>query len=361
MVNKVIQAVAGAGKTYKITHEGLDTDKSYLFLTYTNGNVNNLLTGLIDAQFSIDNFEVLTFSKFIIDWMLKPFLPIMEPNLTSKFKGNFTLQEPISNSQHFGYIKQEKVGHYIDSHDNFYVNRISTYVKNQQINYWNKVWNRLGKYVDVIFIDEFQDLTGNDFEILKKMMKQTKVQVIAVGDVYQSNVSKSDKRKSSKLKLEKNTILPELQKHFGKRVQVDLESMLNSRRISSEVASFVKEKLQINIKSDGKHLGSVHLLNSESEIQSALLCTSVVLTWSNAMKVPGNLTSMSWSYSKGDTYDGVLVVLTDKLKNIMSDDFTIQSLEVRNKLYVAMTRSTSDLYLVTSQVWKKFVASKNNA
>lgn len=359
MVNKVIQAVAGAGKTYKITHEGLDMDKSYLFLTYTNGNADNLLKGLTDARFPIDNFEVFTFSKFIIDWMLKPFLPMMEPNLTSKFKGNFTVQEPISNPQHYGYISQEKVGHYIDSHDNFYVNRISTYVKRQPKDYWNKVWNRLGKFVDAIFIDEFQDLTGNDFEILKKMMRQANIPVIAVGDVYQSNVSKSDKRKSSKL--EGNTILPELQKHFGKKVEVDLESMVYSRRISSEVANFVKKKLKINIESDGEHLGSVRLLTNESEIQSALSYTSMVLTWNKTVKVPENLTFMTWSYSKGDTYDGVLVVLTDKLKDIMSDDFTIPKLEVRNKLYVAMTRSTSNLYLVTSKLWKKFVVDKNNA
>lgn len=38
--NKVIQAVAGSGKTYYGTHE-LIKDKRCLYLTFTNGNVKN--------------------------------------------------------------------------------------------------------------------------------------------------------------------------------------------------------------------------------------------------------------------------------------------------------------------------------
>lgn len=64
----------------------------------------------------------------------------------------------------------------------------------------------------------------------------------------------------------------------------------------------------------------------------------------------------NWSYSKGDTVDAACVILTDRFDELDNEDFSIQGIQVStiNKLYVAMTRSRGDLYLMKYSTFKKF-------
>ena len=63
MATKVIQAVAGAGKTFYITHK-LGKNQRSLYITYTNGNVRNLRNELRETDKDCGMYMVRTFSKF---------------------------------------------------------------------------------------------------------------------------------------------------------------------------------------------------------------------------------------------------------------------------------------------------------
>jgi DNA helicase-2/ATP-dependent DNA helicase PcrA len=65
---------------------------------------------------------------------------------------------------------------------------------------------------------------------------------------------------------------------------------------------------------------------------------------------------MNWSYSKGDTVDAACVILTDKFEKLDTDEFSLAGIPVPtiNKLYVAMTRSKGDLFLIKASVFKKY-------
>ena len=64
--------------------------------------------------------------------------------------------------------------------------------------------------------------------------------------------------------------------------------------------------------------------------------------------------ALNWSYSKGDTVDSACVILTDGLDNLDSDKFNPGRVKpsTLNKLYVAMTRSRGDLYLMKASTFK---------
>ena len=64
--------------------------------------------------------------------------------------------------------------------------------------------------------------------------------------------------------------------------------------------------------------------------------------------------ALNWSYSKGDTVDSACVILTDGLDNLDSDTFNPDRVKpsTLNKLYVAMTRSRGDLYLMKASTFK---------
>ena len=57
--------------------------------------------------------------------------------------------------------------------------------------------------------------------------------------------------------------------------------------------------------------------------------------------------SISWSYSKGDTYNEICIILTDTYSKLNSEDFGIpNSIISINKLYVALTRSKGNVYII---------------
>lgn len=64
--------------------------------------------------------------------------------------------------------------------------------------------------------------------------------------------------------------------------------------------------------------------------------------------------SVNWSYSKGDTMDSTCVVLTDGFERLAEEDFSPQGIsrQTINKLYVALTRSRGDVYLIRASVFK---------
>ena len=62
-------------------------------------------------------------------------------------------------------------------------------------------------------------------------------------------------------------------------------------------------------------------------------------------------------YSKGDTYDSICVVLTEKSNNIFKENWNNNLSESsRNKLYVALTRSSGDVYIMSSQQFAREVS-----
>ena len=64
---------------------------------------------------------------------------------------------------------------------------------------------------------------------------------------------------------------------------------------------------------------------------------------------------MNWSYSKGDTVDAACVILTDDFEKLADDSFSTNRISVvtLNRLYVAMTRSRGNLYLMRFSTFKK--------
>ena len=57
--------------------------------------------------------------------------------------------------------------------------------------------------------------------------------------------------------------------------------------------------------------------------------------------------AINWGYSKGDTYDDICVILIDKLERIDSKEFEKPKSEIiLNKLYVALTRTKGNLYII---------------
>ena len=366
MAKRVILAVAGAGKTYHICHT-IDPDKRNLILAFTHENIYNIQKELCDAYGHIpEQTTVSTFDSFVYHQLILPY----EPSIAEYFgfpefvsRGICMIDPPpktIKNSQgkpfsNPKYKAKDKLAHYVTTKGQYYCATISELVlqvrKNRE-SLLKRVTERLNFFYDCVLIDEFQDFREYDYELIIALAKHLN-DVVLVGDYYQHSVSATNnsgkpfKKKSNNVSYD--SFVAELQQ-FG--FEVDMTTLDKSRRCSAEICDYIRAKLRVNITSIGEHSGSVLWVDNDPiPVLDNDQITKLVFQEAANYKFP----ALNWSYSKGDTVNSACVILTDGLDNLDSDKFNPEKLKIStlNKLYVAMTRSRGDLYLMKSSTFKK--------
>lgn len=366
MAKRVILAVAGAGKTYHICN-AIDITKRNLILAFTRENIHNIQRELFIAYGCVPELTtVSTFDAFVYREMVLPY----EPSIAEYFGDtNFVsrgicMKDPppmciqtkngnrISNPY---YHKKSELAHYVTKQRQYYCATLSELVlqiKRRKESLVDRIAKRINLFYDAILIDEFQDFREYDYTLIMTLAKQLN-NVTLVGDFYQHSVSATNNSgkpfKKKNRDVEYDEFIEELKKaHF----EIDTTTLKKSRRCSAEVCDYVHRKLGINIISNGDHQGSVIWVQDQAE---KILSDDNILKLVYKDSSAYSFRAMNWSYSKGDTVDAACVILTDKFENINDDGFTTNGIDLstRNKLYVAMTRSCSNLYLMNFSTFKR--------
>lgn len=362
MGKKLILAVAGAGKTYSICHY-IDPSKRNLILAFTNQNINNIKSELIDAWGTIpDKTYVSTFDSFVHKYCLMPYEPSIKKSFGVEIKTHkkLTFKEPpskqikTSNNRYIRnpkYKTKDEFEHYCDD-GYYYCSTMTELLLNSKDSNKKKLINRILKninqFFDQVMIDEFQDFREKNFDFLIALSKNMN-NITFVGDYFQHSVS----GKNNSGKPFKNVNYDDfLKKMKGYKFEVDTSTLSKSRRCSKDVCDFISKKLNIPIKSEGLNEGKVIMLNDMTEIKKVLYNDSIVkLVYQEANKY--NFNSINWSYSKGDTYSCTCVILIPAYDNINDIEFSPTSNITLNSLYVAITRSEGNVYLVKNKDFKK--------
>lgn len=370
MAKRVILAVAGAGKTYHICHT-LQSEKKNLILAYTHENIHNIKRELIDAYGKIPELtNVMTFDSFIYRYLVCPYEPTILQHFGRegfKRKGITTQAPPLKQTivktkdgskkaiANPRYFSKDKLEHYISPGGYYYcatLSEIILQVKKGKFSLIKEVAAALNMFYDQIMIDEFQDFREYDFDLITGLAKHLD-NILLVGDYFQHSVSainNSGKPFKSKGKdVSYSDFISLLKKlHF----EVDETTLQTSRRCSQKVCNYVQKKLAINISSGTDQCGEVIWV--KDNIEEVLENDAITkLVYNNAVKYA--FAAVNWSYSKGDTMDNVCVILTDDFDSMDNADFSCGSLSSStvNKLYVAMTRTRGDLYLLKGTDFKK--------
>lgn len=364
MDKKVILAVAGAGKTYTICNS-LDENKRNLLIAYTHQNINNIKRELVEAYGRIpEKTEIMTFHSFVNQMFLLPFEPIILDYFSaSKFKstGITTHDPPPQQLKRNGctfanpkYCKDSTLEHYVLGSQYYCSLLTKLIIKTNTKN--NKLFKRamagLTQFFDAIYVDEFQDFRENDYAFLDKVIKSSVV-ITVVGDYYQHSVSGLNNSGKPFKHGKKDVSYADYIVHLSNmHLEIDENSLICSRRCLAKICRFVSHKLGINIASGNGHVGDVYFLHEYNEVQKILSDDAIAkLVFNNAKEYGGRY--INWGYSKGDTYPTVCVILTDAFCQLENEGFRLskQSVSTVNKLYVAMTRTKGDLYLLTRDVF----------
>ena len=331
MDKRVIFAVAGSGKTTYLINQ-LDEDKKFLLITYTNNNAHNLRTGIISKfGYFPENIKLFTYYSFLYGFCYKPFLH-------QKLGTRGINYEPIFNR----FIKSNKREYFIDKFDRLYSSRISKLLI--AIDEHMNVVDRISKYFDYLFIDEIQDFAGNDFNLLTHISTAS-INQIYVGDFFQHTFDTSrDGTTNSRLHDNMKAYIKEFAR-MG--LTIDTTTLSKSFRCSPSICEFITDQLGITIESHRTDATNVVFTDNPERATEIFNDQRVVkLFYKEHYKY--NCFSRNWGDSKGeDKYFDVCIVLNKTtLDNYQKGRLSELAPTTRNKLYVALTRSRNDLFLI---------------
>ena len=339
MDKRVILAVAGSGKTTHIV-EALDPSTRPLLITYTDNNLSNLRTKILQRfGYFPDNVSLITYFTFLYTFCFKPFLwqDTRAKGINWKIPPPWTLR-----------LKRNRREYYFDGYNRLYHNRIAKYLDFADVS--DSVIQRIEKYYDCLFVDEVQDFAGHDYNFLGSI-SQSKVDLLFVGDFYQHTFDTS----------RDGAVNRNLHSDFGAytgRFQamgltVDCDTLGKSHRCSPTVCTFISEKLGIEMASHRNDHTAIHLVETEADADRLLRCSATIkLFYQQHHKY--NCYSKNWGDSKGeDHYVDVCVVLNKTTLQKFREDKLIElSPQTRNKFYVACSRTRNDMYLVPEDLFK---------
>ena len=351
MHSKVQISAAGSGKTTGIVLEALMSDKKILILTYTNENIAVIRSRFIERNGILpSNVTVQSWFSFLLKEWVRPFQPLLFNSKTIATLNFEPIAEnlkrvPESNTSTYFFTKSGKI----------YKDRISNFAFKCNLKADGIVIERLQKMYDKIYIDEVQDMSGWDLELLEALIDDKGIEVTFVGDIRQATYSTNNSTKNSQfkgakiinwfIKKEKEgkcTLVFNKNCHRCNQLICDFADLLYPN-ISEKTISYNYEKTG----HDGIFFVPPELVaNYIEEYQPKILKHSI------KVKTLGS-NAINFGQSKGHTFDRVLMYPTDTITSYLKDGKLekIKAGKIEQafdiaKLYVALTRARYSVAIV---------------
>lgn len=361
-------AKAGTGKTTFIT-SGLKNkleNKNVLYITYTNMNAENLKNKLQKSLINFNGYNVLTFYEFMYRELIKPYSLSIEKNLQLpyKIKGVYFREPGVKNFKHF--ISKASYKFWENSVGDLYGDKLAallTDIRNKEV--FESAIDRLSNFYDYIIFDEFQDVVNPELHILNKLSKsiykREHTQLILVGDLYQSCVTKTSKKSSPYDKF-KTSMSEEAftRKNLGLKktyLKLDQTSLNRSFRVPKKICDYIRTNLKINIYGSVDNEGEINVVNSLNLLKDILMSEKYKLLTYDKRKRNKIIQKygvdesrfVNYGESKGLEYDNIAIFLTEALTDATNrNNFSEISSISKNKFYVALTRTKNNVYLIPS-------------
>ena len=341
MDKRVVFAVAGSGKTTRII-ACLDLERRFLLVTYTDNNLATLRRKVFEKfGFIPANITLLTYFTFLHAFCYRPLLA-----MRMRTRGiNFDMP-PVQTLR----FSRDSHAFYIDPSRRLYHNRIAKLLATKGV--IGEAAKRVEKYFDVLCFDEVQDIGGHDFQLLEAICG-CDMDLLLVGDFFQHTYTSSqDGNVNGGLHADYTKYKRRLQMAG---LTVDTTSLAKSHRCSATVSQFIREHMGIDIHSHTDRATDVVHITKQNEFDELHACEKTVKLFIQEHAKYG-CHSQNWGGSKGqDHHRDVCVVLHEAAyKAYLAGGLRKISPLTMSKLYVACSRASGNLYLVSDKLAKKF-------
>jgi Superfamily I DNA and RNA helicases len=339
-------AAAGSGKTWNICHDVLKTIKTgahnrILIITYTNNGVDTIKCEYQKQNYGIiDNcVKVYSWFHFLLKEMVKPY---------QSFITDINEIKSIDFSQSYGRINFNAKGtkkRYLNKNSDIKSNVVSEMVLQLEAKSKGLVFKRLKSIYSHIYIDEIQDMVGDDLEIIKCWI-ELGINVVCVGDNKQSTYKTHNTIKN---KSKSGANVWSFFKGLEKEKLVCIEENNISRRFNSDLCSFANivypngNDITTSMVEVTGHDGVYIILHDNAALYLDYYRPQV-LKFDIRTETDG-YKSLNFGVCKGMTFERVLIYPNKPFTNFLFGG----KLSSPEKYYVAVTRPKYSIAFVVEE------------
>lgn len=248
------------------------------------------------------------------------------------------------------YFSEEKEfeNHYFTKDINIYSDKLSKFVFRCNKKSKGEVIDRISRIYPYIYIDEFQDFSGYDLEILDLFFKCNS-EILLVGDPRQSTYSTNNNPKYKKYKGAK---IIDFFTQKESVLEIDKTSLSINYRCHNDICK-LSNKLFLDyapVGSDNDYINQEHCgifkISQKEKDEYLQKYNPVQLRYDRRVKVNQDYRVMNFGDSKGLTFDRVLIYPTKDFCKWLKNNDTILNEESCSKFYVALTRAKYSVAIV---------------
>lgn len=360
-VNKLFLAAAGCGKTTYIINEALKLkNQNILITTYTDNNEISIKKKILEINGTIPkNIKIQTWFSFLINHGVKPYITCFFSDVNDvtglDFVQYYDKKHPAFNTNKY------KKEHYFTKTNKIYSISLSEFIIECNTISKNKIINRLENIFDTIFIDEVQDISGQDLNLIE-LLFNSYINIYMVGDlrqrVYMTNTRRKNFRKENDSYVSSN-IYDFIKNKCINNCQIDTVTLNKSYRNNKEICYFASQLYpsydivqSCSIHSD-EHEGIYSIKTKEVDKYLELYPNNIIQLRnrkSSANKIINiKYPVMNFGAVKGLEYDRVMIFTTKEIINFLKKEKLNKYSEYKAKLYVAITRARYSVVFVTDE------------
>jgi DNA helicase-2/ATP-dependent DNA helicase PcrA len=347
-MNTATLAVAGARKTQSIVDACATGDPSLkrLVLTYT-------LSGQIDLERRLRETcspaaipDVVGWYSFLLRQWVQPFLPLKYPG--RRLNGLNFEGSPVRNKYNIVTVTGEK--RFLDEDSRAYKLYLSKLAIDVAEMAAGTVTDRLQRMYDEIYVDEVQDLTGFDLDVIEQLLRSTAT-IKLVGDIRQSvfDTNPQDPRHKKYRGLGMLHWF-EAQELAG-RLKIDhsTETWRSVQPIATFSDNLFEGRFNLPPTTSRQDAVTEHdgvFLVAPQHVRSYIeQYRPVCLRQSVATSVPEGVEARNFGVSKGLTYERVLIFPTEPIRAFLKKGKALSPKSACG-LYVGATRAVHSLAFV---------------
>lgn len=346
-----------------------------MITTYTEANESEIRKKFFEINGSIpSNITIQTWFSFLLQHGVRPYqgtlfqgeikgMLLVNEASGINFKNKNGIAVPFTEDKNF-----ER--HYFSPSNKIYSDKLSKFVVRCNERSDGNVVKRLARIFGHIFIDEVQDLAGNDLELLKMIFKSS-IKTILVGDPRQVTYLTHNEKKNSQYK--EGNIKNFIQEKCKKECTVDETILGYSHRNNVEICNFSSRLYPGLPKSipcsceecrttSSQHNGIFLVKNADVQAYCSKYGPTI-LRHQLAIEP-------EWNYGncKGLGFDRVLIYPTETISKYLRDGILKKSVRIKStgktkeknafdiaKLYVALTRARYSAAIVYDYSMETFI------
>lgn len=358
--NRLIIAAAGAGKTTYMVEEALNRTGNVIITTFTIENESEIRNKILKkCGYIPKHITIQTWFSFLLQHGVKPYQGTCHSDMFGKDIKGILLVEGQSGVKytfkkngkniHVSYDEEsEFLDYYFCKDLKIYTDKLAKFVCRANKKAKGYVIDRISRIYPYIYIDEIQDLSGYDLEIVK-LLYHSQSEILCVGDPRQVTYSTHWERKNQ---LYRNGNIKKYiveQCYKRDKIIIDENTLNYSHRNNKQICDF-SSLLYPNyphvipcscadchpstVAHQGIYLVRLSALNDYLSIYKP-----VQLKYDTRVKIDTQYDSFNFGESKGKGFDRVIIYPTGNILKWLFDHKLKLEDQTRAKLYVAITRA----------------------